>query len=282
LETLTSTNFVPWINSIFDLTQSSYEWINSNFILSFFLAQFFSAIIRKAYNYILEIAGLNFNLPSLFYFFSDKFTIPKFHELEGETQSNDISISSPRTKIRGIYQVSKSLGLIGRFNEPYLSKTAFNSNDAISQVFFEKSLSKAKPVFREDQNQEKLELFSGDFELICGKYISSSQARLYIHCVGGMYGGIYTDNDYCDMINIASKMTLDNVDLIETPQVKLNKFLLILKNLIYSSDSQDDFVLATEGLIIDLIANNPTYKTIDIKLIVKDTLLKAILLSKQV
>ena len=236
---------------------------------------------------ILEIISRNINLPFSFYVaLLDKFRIPLFYGLQPVSKTTDASDREAKIVIYANYKAAKSVNLIGSFGEPILSETAYNSKKAITFYFLEKcrhntinDLSFGNITF--DINCPEIsefDLLIKVFEAICGKYITSSEARLFIHCAGAVFGATYEDRDYSDLVCIASKMTVENERLLVKDNIKLDLLINILEELIYSKVNKSEFDVSVKFEIDEYSLNrsNTKLNAIDIKIIVYENLIKTL------
>lgn len=273
---------VCWFNSFINWIVVIYDWINSNLVVAYLVAQFIGSLLRKIFTNIITKLEMRINFSRFVFRVSKKFMSHMFGGLLTVGQTTDFSIQLIRDVLFTLYKIAKGSGLISEYFKPILSKLSYNKSDTDTEVFINKAKIQSQKVLGTSQSHVDLVLFSDEFAVICGKCISSSQARLYIHCVGGIFGAIYDVEDYSNMINIASTMTIDNDSLIDEPSAKFNKFLYVVKHFISSKQSQEFFVLSAQIEVNDLKITNPSYKSIDINKILFNNLRKAIQLSSQV
>ena len=224
------------------------DWINANLAwLTFTLGAIFSTFLKEVSKLFYQWSFRNINFPiDIFYNFFDRFRTPMFTGLESVSQYSNNSILEIEMILYEIYVAIKSFGFIDNYHKPILYEEAYNNKTAESKIFFEKcrlgvvKAIKSLPEFIDEELQlAKYNLLVENYMPVCKKFISSSEARLFVFLVGATFGGIFDEDDYISLVCRASEMTIENKYLRFNKIQKNELFLRTVKQLIPIETVQD-------------------------------------------
>ena len=134
-------------------------------------------------------------------------------KFEGLDQTKSVSYLI-RNILYSVYITVKIFNIIEEPTEPILSISAYNESKKIrSHKFFgqiEKNISKIAK--KHPIQLARFKLLIDDFGIISPNYLTGEQGWLFIHCAGGIFGAVYSDSTYWELICLVSKLTIENED----------------------------------------------------------------------
>ncbi len=250
------------------------------FIFSFVASHFWTSVIwawllafSGWFRTILEWIYRN-TYPPLFLYRLKVLSDQKFEGL-----NNSFKLTNSLKKVLySIYTVSKSRNLITEPKEPILSLTAYNEKKKDrSHIFFQSCEDNINEIFDISPKQkEYFDLLLQSFKIVCPNYITGEQAWLFIHCVGGIFGAVYQEPFYWDLICLTSKLTIENEDSPIESEDSLNLFIEILGMLIPSETFHVKFTVVVLSEIEKFNDDKLTINAVDKKRITCKYLLMAL------
>lgn len=244
-------------------------------------------LLRNIITILFDFASKNSNLKLIIFLkVYNQLGIDMFAGLRDGTEITNYIGNKSIFVIYAIYKAAKSNNLIANFNEPVLSRMAYNGKKSFSNSFFVKCQQNILEDFSlgfihydvNSQEMSKFNLLVECFELYCEYYIKGDEPLLFIHCAGAIFGATYVDPVYKELVEIAVDMTIENEQLRIDDEAKLQLFINIVSKLIFSEVEQGLFVSSVNNQVkeCDDKSDNSIITDLDKILIVRDNLLKAI------
>ena len=140
-----------------------------------------------------------------------------------------------------LFNKTRRFELISKPKEPILSITAYNkSAEARSNKYLNKCKKNIENIAKDHEFQlVRVDFLISSINTFCSETITGELTWLFIHCVGGIFGAVYSDDRYFNLVKLVSKLTIEDEHFNEGEESNLNLLLEILSYLVYSENEND-------------------------------------------